>query len=114
MKKLLLVVILILLTASCSVIPWGIEPTSDQLRDGQGNNKNYDIIGKVDDGDGYFSLFGFIPFGDISINDTFKKLARNRGGDALINIRYWYRSSFYIIGTYTSLEVKADVIKFHQ
>lgn len=114
MKIILLFLPIFFSITACSVIPWGIEPTSDILTDGQGNTRKYEIISKVDDSDGYFSLFGFIPFGDISINDAFKKMARNRGGDALINIRYWYRNSFYFIGTYTSLEVKADVIKFIQ
>ncbi len=114
MKKILLVLTIVFLVIGCAVVPLGIEPVSEQLTDGQGNNKKYNIIGKVEDSDGYFSLFGFIPFDKISINDTFKKIARNKGGDALINIRYWLRNSFYVVGTYTSLEVKAEVIKYIQ
>ncbi|MDP2363947.1 MAG: hypothetical protein Q8M94_09285 [Ignavibacteria bacterium] len=105
---------ILLLFTGCSVIPLGIEPASEQLRDGQGNNKKYNIIGSVDESSGYFSLFSIIPFGSININDTFNEIAKERGGDALINIRYWYRTSFYFVGTYYSLEVKGDAIKFIQ
>jgi hypothetical protein len=114
MIKLFSTTFLLLFLYSCSVIPLGIDPASQQLTDRQGTNKSYQIIGTVEDGDGYLNLFGIIPLGEININDTFKEIAKKRGGDALINIRYWYRSSYYFIGTYNSLEVKADVIKFIQ
>jgi len=113
MAKLLITCVVFLIVGGCAVTPIGIEPTSQQLADKQGNNKSYQIIGTVEDGDGYLNLFGIIPLGEININDTFKDIAKKRGGDALINIRYWYRSSYYFIGIYNSLEVKADVIKFN-
>ena len=114
MKYLIASFVLLILFTGCSVIPLGLEPSSDQLRNGEGETKSYKIIGTVEGEEGYFSLFGFIPFGDLTINHAFEKIAKDNGGDALINVRYWYRNSFYVIGTYNSLEVKADVIKFEK
>jgi len=112
MKYLIASFVLLILFTGCSVIPLGLEPSSQQLRTDKGENKAYQILTTVEDSDSYFNLFGFIPLGEISINQTFERVAKENGGDALINIRYWYRSSFFIVGTQHSLEVKADVIKF--
>lgn len=112
MKFLIAAIFIITFFTGCSVIPLGIEPSSHQLRTEQGQNKSYRIIGRVEDSDGYFSLFSFIPLGEISIKQTFERIARENGGDALINIRYWLKDSFFIVGTQHSLIVKADVIKY--
>jgi hypothetical protein len=99
---------------ACSVMPMGIAPSSAQLSNNDGTPRPYKIIAKVEGGSGFFSLFGLFPFGEIDIQDTFDEIAQKNGGDALVNVRYWRRFSNYLIGTQTSLEVQADVIKFEK
>jgi len=43
------------------------------------------------------------------MEDATKKL----NGDALINVRYWYRVTEIIVGTISTVEVTGDVIKFN-
>ncbi|MDR3610001.1 MAG: hypothetical protein P4L27_05530 [Ignavibacteriaceae bacterium] len=103
-----------LLISGCSVIPLGLSDSSTPLNNSDGTHRQYEVLGKAEGTQGYFTLFSLIPFGSpdfsVAINDAVKKF----DGDALINVRYWYRVSDYLIGTYSSIEVEGDVIKFNQ
>lgn len=98
--------------AGCSVVPLGLEDSNTLLKTQDGTEAEYTVVKRAAEGsDGYFSLFGLIPFGSIDMQKSFTDTALQNGGDAMINVRYWLRGSFYFIGTYTSFEVKGDVIK---
>lgn len=114
MKRITVLLMVVVFIAGCSVIPIGLSYSSTPLENTDGSHAKYEILGKAEGSQGYFSLFGLIPFGSpdfsVAITDATKKL----NGDALINVRYWSRYSNYIIGTYTNVEVEGDVIKFKQ
>ncbi|MBK7104975.1 MAG: hypothetical protein IPH62_06805 [Ignavibacteriae bacterium] len=103
--------ILILFLSSCSVIPIGYEASSVPLTNENGDNIKYEVLGQSEGSSGYFSLFGIIPFGSVDSKAAINDAVANLNGDALINPRYWTRTSFYFIGTYTNVEVKGDVVK---
>ncbi len=110
MKKIIIAFLMILFTG-CSVVPLGYEASTIPLTNNTGNNLRYDVLGKSEGSSGYFSLFGIIPFGSINTNQAVNEATNKLNGDALINPRYWFRQSFYFIGTYTNIEVKGDVIR---
>lgn len=114
MKHLLLFMLLISAFSGCAVVPVGLIDSSTPLENTNGKHHPYKILGRAEGSHGAFSLFGFIPFGkadfELAMNDAVRKL----NGDALINVRYWHRGSNYFVGTYSSLEVEGDVIKFVQ
>lgn len=114
MKHFLLFMLLIVTFVGCAVVPVGLIDSSTPLDNTNGKHRPYKVLGKADGSHGAFSLFGFIPFGkadfELAMNDAVRKL----NGDALINVRYWNRGSYYFVGTYSSVEVEGDVIKFVQ
>lgn len=97
---------------SCTVGPLGLEASTKPLTREDGTARSYKNIGKADGTAGYFSLFGIIPFGSYDMKEAIENTQAAGNGDALINVRYWTRNSFFVIGTYSSIEVKGDVIKF--
>jgi hypothetical protein len=116
MKNLVTVIVLsvlVLLISGCSVVPLGLTYSSTPLDKSDGSHQQYEILGKAEGSQGYFTLFNIIPFGSpdlsVAINDATQKL----NGDALINVRYWYRVSEIIVGTISTVEVSGDVIKFN-
>ncbi len=113
MKKFILVSVLfsILFLSSCSVVPVGYEASTIPLTNNKGDNVKYEVLGQSEGSSGYFSLFGIIPFGSVNTDQAIKEAVNKLNGDALINPRYWSRWSYYIIGTYTNVEMKGDVIK---
>ncbi len=116
MKKILVLIssVILIFITGCAVVPLGLSYSSTPLDNSNGKHKQYQILGKSEGSQGYFSLFGIIPFGSPDFSEAITDAAQQLNGDALINVRYWSRSSFYLIGTYTSIEVMGDVIKFKQ
>ncbi|MDP2301546.1 MAG: hypothetical protein Q8N03_03855 [Ignavibacteria bacterium] len=114
LKSVFTLFVFILLISGCSVVPLGLSYSSSPLENNDGSHRKYEVLGKAEGSQGYFTLFSLIPFGSpdlsVAISDATKKL----NGDALVNVRYWYRVSNYFIGTYSSIEVEGDVIKFKQ
>lgn len=110
MKLCLLVCVCLLV--GCSVTPLGLIDSSTPLQGLNGQNRTYQVLGQADGSQGNFALFGIIPFGSADFQAAMADAVRKLNGDALINVRYWYRHSNYGIGTYSSIEVQGDVIRF--
>jgi len=114
LKTVLALFVLILLISGCSVVPLGLSYSSTPLEKSDGTPLKYEVMGKAEGGQGYFTLFGLIPFGSPNLKEAIDDAARKLNGDALVNVRYWYRVSNYFIGTYSSIEVEGDVVKIKQ
>lgn len=104
----------ILVLAGCAVTPLGLTDSSTPLEGTNGQHRPYQVLGKAEGSQGYFSLFGLIPFGSNDFRAAMDDAVKKLNGDALVNVRYWYRVSNYFVGTYASIEVEGDVIKFTQ
>jgi len=104
--------VLLFLISGCSIVPIGLSDSSTPLENSDGTYCQYELLGKAEGSQGYFTLFGLIPFGSPDFNAAMYDAQKKLNGDALINVRYWYRVSDYLIGTYSSTEVEGDVIKF--
>jgi len=116
MKKLvtlLALFILVLLISGCSVVPIGLTYSSTPLDNPDGSHRQYNVLGKAEGSQGYFTLFNIIPFGSPDISLAMDDAAKKLNGDALINVRSWYRVSDVIVGTISTVEVTGDVIKFN-
>ena len=114
MKRITVLLMVVVFIAGCSVIPIGLSYSSTPLENPDGSHAKYKILGKSEGSQGYFSLFSFIPFGETDFKEAIADATKKYNGDAMINVRYWHRSTNYIIGTYTSVQVEGDVIKFKQ
>ncbi len=104
--KLVAVLALALVCASCMHFPAGFAPATGQAA------TNPQILGRGYGAVTYFSLFGCIPFDrpnyDAAINAAVSNFP---GGRMLINARSWETTSFVLIGTLHTLHVEGDVIK---
>ncbi|MFA6978907.1 MAG: hypothetical protein WC209_06235 [Ignavibacteriaceae bacterium] len=114
LKTVLVLFVVVLLISGCSVIPLGLSYSSTPLEKSDGTPLKYEIVGKAEGDQGYFTLFGLIPFGSPDLSAAMNAATKKLNGDALVNVRYWYRVSNYLIGTYSSIEVEGDVIKINQ
>jgi len=114
LKFVLVPFVFVLLISGCSVIPLGLSDSSSPLENNDGSHRQYEVLGKAEGSQGYFTLFSLIPFGSPDFNLAISDATKKFNGDALVNVRYWYRVSNYFIGTYSSIEVEGDVIKFKQ
>jgi hypothetical protein len=106
--------LIVALASGCTVTPLGLSDASTPLDGTNGEPRSYQVLGKAEGSQGYFSLFGLIPFGNSDFRAAMDDATKKLNGDALINVRYWYRVSDYFVGTYSSIEVQGDVIKFRQ
>lgn len=104
---LLVFILPIILLLGCSVMPAGITPAADDLA-----NQQYEVLGKANGSASHFSLFFFLPLGKADIDAAIREAIAKRGGDNLINVRYWQRASWALIGTIITIEVEGDVIKY--
>ncbi len=101
-----------IIIAGCSTIPQGITPSSSPLITENGTARSYDVLGTAEGSAGHFTLFGFIPFGKSDIDEAIQEAISKYNGDNLINVHYNIKSVFYLIGSYTSIKVYGDVIKY--
>lgn len=112
MKIVLTFLILLPVVTGCAVAPVGLIDASSPLQDGTGDLRSYEVLGRAEGSHGAFSLFRFIPFGRADLEIATDNAVSKLNGDALINVRYWYRSTYAFVGTYSSVEVEGDVIRF--
>lgn len=111
--KLIFTIILLcsILTNGClasRIFPGGIEHSASELKD-----QPYEILGEAEGQASNFSLFWFVtvtPRADIdrAISNAISK----KGGDDLIDIRWWIESKVYILGTVKIIYVKGKIIRY--
>ena len=93
---------------SSRIYPGGIEHSVSKLK-----NQPYKILGEAEGQTSNFSLLWLVtvtPRADI--DRAISEAISNKGGDDLIDVRWWIERKVYIIGTVTIIHVKGKVIKY--
>ncbi len=78
--------------------------------------RRFDVVGTAETTVAWWSLdIGVIglPLSDPPVDLAQKQLLEEKGGDALINLRYWTDRSVFLLFTRHRFHLKADVIKFN-
>lgn len=111
-KKITLILILLFIPLtgclSSRIYPAGIEPSVSQLKD-----KAYEILGEAEGQASSFSLLWFItvtPRADI--DRAISEAISEKGGDELIDVRWWTERKVYIVGAVEIVHVKGKVIRY--
>lgn len=78
--------------------------------------RRFDVVGTAETTVSWWSLdIGVIglPLSDPPVDVAQGDLLKEKGGDALINLRYWTDRSVFLFFTRHRFHLKADVIKFN-
>lgn len=102
----------IVLLASCATMPLGTAPSVSPLVTENGVNQKYEVKGQAEGQAGHFTLFGNIPFGRTDIDEAIKIAVDKYNGNNLINAHFYRKEYFCLIGNYTAINVKGDVVKY--
>jgi len=108
-KTLCFILILAVVVTGCAVMPAGVAPSAHQM-----DTQLYQVLGKSSGEASHFTLFNIIPFGKADIEQAVQEAIRKKGGDNLINVRYWQKTTWVFIGYLTTFHVEGDVIKYTQ
>lgn len=104
------ILFMFLIFYGCSIVPLGLTPSTGPLiSDGV---KKYKILGKSSGSQSYFTLMGILSFGEPDLKEAINDARLRLNGDDLINVTYWVKSEFYLIGTMSIIEVEGTVIKY--
>ena len=112
-NNIILSVTLLLVVSFCGclssrIYPDGIEPSASMLKD-----QPYKILGEAQGQASSFALFWFItvtPRADI--DRAVSEAVSEKGGDELIDVRWWIERKIYIVGAVTIIHVKGKVIRY--
>jgi hypothetical protein len=110
MKKVLMIIIgfaLLTTCLGCGVMPAGIAPSANHI-----TAQDYQILGKSTGSASHLQLFNFIPLGKADIDAAIEEAIVKQGGDNLINVRYWQKTTWILIGTRITFLIEGDVIKY--
>lgn len=110
-------IIMILLTAAiffqgCTMHTHvkGIEPYVRPL-----DNKNYKVLETSEGQSSSFHLLWFFPVTtSFDYNEAIDQAINNKGGDNLIDVRFWHKRQYWIVGTIDILYVKGKVIRYEE
>ena len=88
----------------------GLAPQSEEFKE----NAGYTDLGEAEGKSSQFYLFWLLP---VTPRIDFKEamgeaISSKSEGEALINVRYWHESQYWIVGRIDVLTVKGTVIKF--
>ena len=97
---------LLLLLSGCTRTPGGIAPSNIPLEQG-----GYSIIGPVSASDCKINLLGLIPVSSgNSLSGALKKAKRQRGAQALIEIKVDFSVKYFILWSQACTEVRAIAV----
>ena len=69
-------------------------------------------LGASEGSHGSISVLGLYSIGRPDIDIAIDNAVKKKGGDALINVRLYESTSYFILFSYTKVIVKGDVIRF--
>lgn len=110
MKKIILILLSLFLAAllgSC-VSPVGLTSSSTPLQ-GKIIEEN---LGASEGSHGSVAVLGLYSIGRPDIDIAIDEAVKKKGGDALINVRLYESTSYFLLFSYTKVIVKGDVIRF--
>ena len=86
----------------------GLEPTVEPLQ-----KKKYEVLGDATSLVSNFSFFWvWTVTEEVDFDQAFREMISEKGGDDLINVRSWCEKQHWIVGTITTIHIKATVIRY--
>jgi hypothetical protein len=107
-KYLFISTILSLFFISCSTAPICIAPSNMPLQD-KSVSEN---LGKTEGKDSAYSILGLFMIGHPDIEAAMKKAIEAKQGDALINIRCYETSGYFLFFSINTVRIEGEAIKF--
>ncbi|PKL37533.1 MAG: hypothetical protein CVV44_14385 [Spirochaetae bacterium HGW-Spirochaetae-1] len=106
--KLMLTILSLSLTVLTGcVTPMGMTASTTPLQ-----GKEMEMLGKAEGSDTVWSVLGVFPVRRVDIDKAIERAVAQKGGHALINVR-WYETTYYfILGSVDKLTVTGDVVRF--
>ncbi len=109
--SLALLAVIIFTAAGCissQIHPAGIEPSARNLYKAE-----YEILGTGEGQSSSFNLFWLFPVTPrINFEYAVNEAISEKGGDDLIDVRFWMEKTHWIVGTVKVLHVKGTVIRY--
>ncbi len=105
--KIFLMFLILSIFVSC-VTPIGMTSSSSILPD----DKKIVKLGAVEGSDGSIALFGLVSIGRPDIDLAIKDALKKKGGDAIVNVRLYQRTAWYLVVSYTEIIVSGEAVKF--
>jgi len=100
-------VLLLAVLCGCAYAPAGIAPSSSPV-----DPNNYTVLGQASGEHSYFSLFGWIPLGELDYNAAIEDaISKYDGGKALIDVRSTMKITWAVVGFIYKIEVEGKVVK---
>jgi hypothetical protein len=93
---------------SCSTVPICITPSNMPLHD-KSVSEN---LGKTEGKDSAYSILGLFMIGRPDIEAAMKEAIKAKNGDALINIRCYETSVYFILFSVNTVRVEGEAVKF--
>ena len=108
-----MIIVLILHNSGCICIQTnvaGLEPQARALESG-----DYVDLGVSEGESSSFHLFWFFPVTTpMDYNLAIEDAISSKGGENLINVRFWIERQFWIVGTVQVLHVRGNVIRYQK
>ncbi len=93
---------------SSQIHPAGIEPSAKKIQ-----SNEYEILGSGEGQSSSFNLFWLFPVTPrIDFEYAVNEAISEKGGDDLIDIRFWVEKTHWIVGTVKVLYIKGTVIRY--
>lgn len=90
------------------VTPMGMTSSSTPLE----GKKVASNLGKAEGRDSAWSVLGLWSIGRPDIDKAIEEAVKSKNGDAIINVRWYEKTYYFVFASYTELIVYGDVIKF--
>ena len=92
---------------SC-ITPRGMTSSSTPLQ----GKKITENLGKAEGSSGSISILSLYSIGRPDIDIAIEEAVKSKNGDALINVRMYEKTWFFLLVTYSKVIVEGEVIKF--
>lgn len=100
--------IALLISLSSCITPRGMTSSSTPLQ----GKKIAENLGKAKGCYGSISILSLYSIGRPDIDEAIIDAVNSKGGDALINVRMYEKTWFFLLVTYSEVIVEGEVIKF--
>jgi len=78
-------------------------------------NKSYEVLGRGTAESSSFRLFWFLPVTKaLTFSEAMKQAINSKGGDNLVDIRWWFERQYWLVGTVDILYVEGNVIRYNE
>ena len=91
---------------SCATVPLGVTASTTPL----GDKIISERLGQVEGRDSAWSLFGLWMFGKPDIDDAIADALARKGGAALVDVRLYERTAFYLLFSVSTVIVRGEAV----